>query len=711
MRRFLPLLILALAACHVSVAQTYSETTFYSFGPPYDPPFTGSFLPGNLIQASDGNLYGTTLLGGAYYDGSIFKVTRDGAVHDLYDAGSGINVPSPFAIIEAGDGNFYGLSVPEVGQVLYGFFPGAVFKMTPSGDVTIVYNFCSQGGNACTDGATPVSLILGSDGNLYGTTMGLNPDFSGSLNAGGTIFKLTLSGTLTTLYSFCTIESNNLPYCPQANHASTIVEASDGNFYGAAVSNNGLPGLLYEMTASGELQTLYTFCSQGGSACTDGTQPNALIQASPDALYGTTQTGGATGNGVAFQLSHAGGYQKLHDFCSEGGTSCTDGGTPAGFFQATDGNLYDVTSYGGFLNSGGGSNGTVGYLTTSGAQTPVFDFCLTNCTDGALPNTPPIQASDGNFYGTTQQGGVNFTGVIYRLAVSPSLPAPVQITVTPAAIAKGASATLQWRVPNAWSMTQQQCYAFINPGIPGDASYGGDWTGKQAGTLANGVLSGSTTITPTGAGTFTYALTCGGNISGLAKLTVEGDASATSFSLSPTTLFVGQSITATVAVTGDGVTPTGTVTLYDGDTVLDTLTLDGSGMATYTTSTGQYRAGSYNITAKYSGDPVYNASKSSPVAVTLEPLYATTNVLTASPLTIQPPASCTFTATVTRKFIEGYGHNPVLLGTSILNGSGVATLTLSSQGVQASGYQITAIYSGDAADTASTSNPVNVTVR
>jgi hypothetical protein len=271
-------------------------------------------------------------------------------------------------------------------------------------------------------------------------------------------------------------------------------------------------------------------------------------------------------------------------------------------------------------------------------------------------------------------------------------------------------------------MTQQQCYAFINPGVPGDASYGGNWTGKQTGTLADGVFTGSTTVIPTGAGTFTYALTCGGNISGLAKLTVSGDASATTLSLSPTTLFVGQSITATVAVTGDGVTPTGTVTLYDGDTALDTLTLDGSGMATYTTSTGQYRAGSYNITAKYSGDPVYNASKSSPVAVTLEPLYATTTVLTASPLTIQPPASCTFTATVTRnsgsgaptgnvKFIEGYGHNPVLLGTSILNGSGVATLTLSSQGVQASGYQITAIYSGDAADTASTSNPVNVTVR
>lgn len=724
MRRILLLLVLLLAACHVSLAQSYTESVLYSFDQTqYD--FFPNLDANGLMQASDGNFYGTTSGGGLASSGSIFKMTPDGIVttiYNFYNQGGPFNFSS--ALIEAGDGNLYGFSPLGSTNPTYG---GTVFRITPSGNLTVIYNFCSEGGENCTDGGSPTSLILGSDGNLYGTASGV---LGGGqiIEGSGTIFRLTLSGTLTTLYSFCTYSSNNNPICPQGTYANTILEATDGNFYGSAFGASGKPTFLYEFTTTGEFKTLYTFCSQGGSKCTDGNQANGLIQATPDALYGTTLYGGSTGNGVAFKLSHAGGYQKLYDFCSVGTSPCTDGSTPAGFFQATDGKLYEVTSFGGIdgTNPYGtmGSNGTVGYLTLSGKATVLYDFCTADiCDDGAIPATPPIQGSDGNFFGTTQEGGFDSdAGVIYELAVSPSLPPPVQLTITPAAITKGASATLQWSVPNAYSMTQQQCYAFINPGIPGDASYGGEWTGKQAGTLANGVFSGSTTITPTGAGTFTYALTCGGNISGFATLTVEGETSAASFSLSPTTLYVGQPITVTVTVTGAGITPTGTVTFYSGSNALQTVPLDGSGAATTTDSTGQFAAGTYNIVAKYSGDSNYNPSKSAPVTVTLEARYATTMALTASPLTIPPGQPCTFTATVTRNsgsgtptgkvgFFVNLDSTPTLLGISKLTSSGVATLTVSSQGANPGGYSITATYYGDVSDTASTSSPVNVTLQ
>jgi len=722
MRRLVAALILLLAACQISVAQTYSDTTLYNFPTNIYGDFSGPFslLPSSLIQASDGNLYGTTIAGGSNYMGSIFRVAPDGVVTTVYTAPGQSGMVSPAQLVVAGDGNLYGITASPAN--LYQFYnntqPGSVFRMTPSGEVTILYTFCSQGGFNCTDGAIPVSLILGSDGNLYGTTMGLNPAFLPG--AGGTIFRITLSGTLTTLYALCVPRSGFEPVCAQAQYANTIVQASDGNFYGAAYSANFLPGLIYEFTASGEFKTLHSFCSQGGSACTDGEEGNGLIQASPDALYGTAAMGGANGDGVAFKISQAGGYQKLYDFCSDGGTSCTDGGTPVGFFQASDGNLADVTSYGGYLNSGGGSSGTVGYLTLSGAQKTALDFCLTNCNDGAVPSTPPMQAADGNFYGTTQQGGVNGTGTIYRLAVSPALPPPIQVTVTPATVAKGDPAMLQWSVPNAYSLTQQQCYAFIDPSIPGDASYGGNWTGKQAGTLAKGVLSGSATVTPTGAGTFTYALTCGGTISGFATLTVPGATSATSFSLTPTTVPIGQPITGSVSVTGtgSGVRPTGNVTFYSGNDALGTVRLNSSGTATITASTAPYAPGAYTVIAKYSGDTVYDPSTSSPVTVTVDPIYATSTALTESATTVTPPQTCTFTATVTRNSGSGaptgaveFFNSNTPLGSRPLNSSGVATFTASSQGVPAGQYSIIAQYSGDDGDTGSTSNEVGITVK
>ncbi len=152
-----------------------------------------------------------------------------------------------------------------------------MFKLTPSGTLTTLYSFCSQ--TNCTDGRGPwAGLIQGSDGNFYGTTNlgGADPS-----NFFGTVFKLTPSGTLTTLHSFCTVVSvvGGVPACLDGySPFAGVIQGSDGNFYGTTVYGGPNPspnesggGTVFKLTSSGALTTLYSFCSQAN--CTDGYTP------------------------------------------------------------------------------------------------------------------------------------------------------------------------------------------------------------------------------------------------------------------------------------------------------------------------------------------------------------------------------------------------------------------------------------------------------
>ena len=167
---------------------------------------------------------------------------------------------------------------------------GTVFKITPSGALTKLYSFCSQSG--CADGANPFGpLVQATDGNLYGTTQIGGANTSGCGGQGcGTVFKITPSGTLTTLYSFCSQSG-----CPDgANPYSRLVQATDGNFYGTTVSGGAFTycgfaggcGTVFKITPSGSLTTLHSF--DGG----DGAGPLGLVQATGGNFYGTTSSGG-----------------------------------------------------------------------------------------------------------------------------------------------------------------------------------------------------------------------------------------------------------------------------------------------------------------------------------------------------------------------------------------------------------------------------------
>lgn len=169
---------------------------------------------------------------------------------------------NPYAgLVQATDGNFYGTATGG-GAHAEG---GTVFQITPGGTLTTLYSFCAEQG--CVDGVGPYAgLVQATDGNFYGTTNG------GGAKGGGTVFRISSGGTLTPLYSFCS-ESN----CADGGQPNGLVLATDGNFYGTTgVGGANKYGTVFRITSSGALTTLYTFCSQQN--CADGGAPqDALV--------------------------------------------------------------------------------------------------------------------------------------------------------------------------------------------------------------------------------------------------------------------------------------------------------------------------------------------------------------------------------------------------------------------------------------------------
>ena len=372
-------------------------------------------LYGSLAQGADGSLYGTTYTGGKSDDGTVFKITKDGVLGTLYTFCSLPNCSDgsfPTAGLVLGtDGNFYGTA--SYGGDLTCSPPlgcGTVFRITPGGELTTLYSFCAQPN--CTDGYTPVAgLVQGTDGNLYGTTQNGGASFNGCTidSAGcGTAFKITPDGVLTMLYSFCA-QSN----CTDgANPDGRLIQGSDGNFYGTTWRGgaNGVGTVFRLSPAEGTLATLHSF---DGS---DGTNPVAgLVQATDGNFYGTTEGGGSltcsAGCGTVFKMNAGGKLTTLYSFCIQ--TNCTDGYTPmAGLVQGTDGNFYGTTGNGGMSDYG-----TIFEITPGGALTTLYSFCTqTNCTDGATPYGGLVEGTNGTLYGSTFYGGVDSDGTVFSLS-------------------------------------------------------------------------------------------------------------------------------------------------------------------------------------------------------------------------------------------------------------------------------------------------------
>jgi uncharacterized repeat protein (TIGR03803 family) len=378
------------AAAISSPAQTF--TTLASFNNT-----NGSFSQAPLIQGLDGNLYGTTDDGGLKASGTAFKITLAGKLTLVHYFCSRTNcadgeVPEA-GLVPATNGDLYGITSSGGSGCSY---CGTVFQITSGDTLFTLHSFDGS------DGLNPLGLMQASNGDFYGTTS------TGGSGSGGTIFRMTPAGILTTLYNF---EYFNYP-------VAGLVEGTDGNFYGTTITyaSDGY-GTIFKMTPDGAVATLHSF---GGA---DGSWPVApLMEASNGHFYGTTAQGGpassicvSTGCGTVFEITPEGVLTTLHYFAGP------DGLSPSGaLIEGTDGNLYGTASGGGPANSSCHFGcGTIFQITPEGKFTTLHAF---DGLDGRYPYVALVQATDGNFYGTTYAGGTSTActggcGTVFRLSM------------------------------------------------------------------------------------------------------------------------------------------------------------------------------------------------------------------------------------------------------------------------------------------------------
>jgi uncharacterized repeat protein (TIGR03803 family) len=325
----------------------------------------GAYPRGDLIQATDGHLYGLISSGGLNYNGTAFRITTAGAFTVLKALSASVEGGNPSgSLIQGTDGFLYGLAAN-----MSGGFTGSVFRMTTSGSTLVMKKF-----TLATDGGYPAgSLFQNTDGALYGMTT------QGGQNFTGTIFKITTASVFTVLSHF---NGAHHGYAPQEQ----LVAGRDSALYG--MTNRG--GLY-------NFGTIFKMC--GGTTTvlrhlnktTDGANPaGSLIQASDGNLYGMTYTGGTNGQGTIFRVTRAGVFTVLRHL-----KATTDGGNPLGTLtQGSDGFLYGMNSAGGTGNSG-----TIFKISTAGVYTVLRNLVLS--TDGGNPEGGLVQARDGAFYGIT----------------------------------------------------------------------------------------------------------------------------------------------------------------------------------------------------------------------------------------------------------------------------------------------------------------------
>jgi len=297
---------------------------------------------------------------------------------------SGANGDNPrSAPIQASDGNFYGTTLFGGANTN----SGTVYRITPAGAETVVYSFCAQ--TNCDDGSEPYRIIEGTDGNLYGVCLS-----GGSAMYYGTIFRMSLTGTnYTVLHTF----TSDAPFY---GDAVSIVEGSDGNFYGGLASGSDKGGV-YQLTPGGTYTVIY-----GNTTVGDFEAYTDLTEASDGYLYGTSVVGGS-GSGFIFRVSLDGKtFEGVYDFCTL--MNCADGNAGgaanANLVEGSDAALYATTYEGGVPMDGSpyGEGVLYRFEIATLAQTVLYTFCAKDavCSDGARPEATLFLGGEGLLYGS-----------------------------------------------------------------------------------------------------------------------------------------------------------------------------------------------------------------------------------------------------------------------------------------------------------------------
>ncbi len=386
--RLIVAVILLAAAGHARNADAQTVTNLYTFGSfPNDAtqPFAG------LIQGNDGNFYGTTYHGGTNNNGTVFRLAP-GGVETILHTFTGTSAAFANGLVQGSDSNLYGTTFG--GGTNNG---GTIFRISPSGNFTNLYSLVGSP----NDGQGPFAgLVRGNDGNFYGTT------YYGGSNGVGTVFRISSSGSYTTLYSFAVFPNDG------SHPEAALVQGSDGNFYGTTIAGgtNGV-GNIFRITPAGSETNLYSFVGSPN----DGAEPTAaLVQGSDGNFYGTTHDGGTDGVGTVFRISAGGSYTNLYSFIG----FPSDGSFPgAGLVQGSDGNFYGTT-----ITGGANHNGNIFRISPGGVYTNLYSLGNSPA-DGHQPQNGLVQGSDGSFYGTGMIGGTNNVGTVFKLTVPLNPPA------------------------------------------------------------------------------------------------------------------------------------------------------------------------------------------------------------------------------------------------------------------------------------------------
>lgn len=390
--RWIPSLALGSLFVCGQAAAGQTESVIYRFCSL--PQCADGFQPkAGLIMDVKGNLYGTTVWGGANGVGTVFEVSPSGSetvLHNFANDKKDGAWPEAGLLMDA-EGNLYGTTV---GGGAHG--GGTVLKLRPDGAETVLYSFRRNHG----DGYYPQSgLIADANGNLYGTT------YYGGASKLGTAFKISTNGTETILHSFAGSPTDG------AHPSAGLIMDKNGNLYGTTTTGGtNCPtkgcGTVFMISADGTETLLHSFAGHG----TDGYLPAAgLIMDDQGNLYGTTANGGTSGYGTVFEVSAAGVETVLHDFCAQGLDGCTDGSEPAGgLLMDAENNLYGTT-----VDQGPYYGGTIFELSRDGTETILYVFNPADeSPDGASPEATLVTDADGNLYGTTVYGGAQVAACI-----------------------------------------------------------------------------------------------------------------------------------------------------------------------------------------------------------------------------------------------------------------------------------------------------------
>jgi uncharacterized repeat protein (TIGR03803 family) len=314
------------------------------------------------------------VLGSGSDGGGIYRITTDGSSFTMLQSFP-IFGPTQFpwgGLVLGSDGNFYGTTE-------YGGGGGTIFSLSPANVFQSLYTF--TGG---ADGATPRhdGLIQASNDAYYGTTQSGGLVSPGECRFGcGTIFKFVPGAGVTTVHQFDGSSGDG----PLAG----VIEGRDHRLYGTTnVGGSHGKGIVFRVGLNGGgYVVLHHFAGPEGAF-----PVGSLVQASDGNFYGTTGTGGDNDTGVVYRITPAGAVATLHSF------GVLDGKNPrAAVMQASDGALYGTTEGGGAYNWG-----TIYRITLDGVFNVYHDF---KGSDGSSPEAALYQASDGNLYGTTRQGG------------------------------------------------------------------------------------------------------------------------------------------------------------------------------------------------------------------------------------------------------------------------------------------------------------------